>query len=691
MKLVPLFLFLISISGLSATQKNFQTSFEMILDEPYYKIEKIPLYLADNLGKLYKVSAKGYINAKLIKTTLKEIERQDIFVSFKPWLNQLLKIASIKDKNKLLRQCEKIRKLKSKAGLERYFKNQSLYHCRLEALKKVSANQRRKGLTPLEIEFLKQNIQSFFARNLRKEFISFLQKLTTNQSIKLAITGIVKDWYLKTQRPFKTDLLSYVEVDEELTSHIQKHGLYNSTDNKILVSELLKIQENIYELVDNEKPYLQIKASVDALINYVNLLSEDDFINSVWKKLSDTGKILWRAGYPNLAHLVYRCAERNTDKEIQEDIFFNLMWEKITDKKFSSVISSVMERKYHLNYQELNDAKLKFWIAYSYHRLGKTDISLKIFDHIIKKHPFSFYSVIASKMARKSDDEFSLEEFHRLMNHESKISFSPELISIELKKAWHRLRFWGKLDHKPFIDAEISFIHQEVLSKIVEKVDEPLRAMVLSDLHILTAGQFFKAENYLESFKSVYKSLRRNEVSFNNFLFKILYPVPYLEKIKNRLGKDSSIDPVIILSLIRQESVFNPNARSVVGARGLMQLMPSTARQMKRFRNTSKLHEPDFNLQLGIRYFKKLFKYYEGNLVYSLAAYNAGQTRVKRWKKKYFTNDNILMDIESIPFSETRNYVKLIFRNIFFYKGITGFDPKEDPTDLDKIHQIKLW
>ena len=112
---------------------------------------------------------------------------------------------------------------------------------------------------------------------------------------------------------------------------------------------------------------------------------------------------------------------------------------------------------------------------------------------------------------------------------------------------------------------------------------------------------------------------------------------------------------------------------------------------MKRFRNTSKLHEPDFNLQLGIRYFKKLFKYYEGNLVYSLAAYNAGQTRVKRWKKKYFTNDNILMDIESIPFSETRNYVKLIFRNIFFYKGITGFDPKEDPTDLDKIHQIKLW
>ena len=85
---------------------------------------------------------------------------------------------------------------------------------------------------------------------------------------------------------------------------------------------------------------------------------------------------------------------------------------------------------------------------------------------------------------------------------------------------------------------------------------------------------------------------------------------------------------------------------------------------------TFQLKNPNLNLKLGIRYFKKLLNKYKGNLIYTLAAYNAGEKRIENWKRKIFNSEDPLSIIESIPFRETRNYVKLIYRNIFFYKWL---------------------
>jgi soluble lytic murein transglycosylase len=122
-----------------------------------------------------------------------------------------------------------------------------------------------------------------------------------------------------------------------------------------------------------------------------------------------------------------------------------------------------------------------------------------------------------------------------------------------------------------------------------------------------------------------------------------------------------------------------------------MQIMPMTAKRIRRGARDKHLVTPQTNMEIGTAYFKGLMKRYDENLVYVLAAYNAGEGRVDRWKGSLFDADqSILRNIESIPFLETRNYVKLIFRNIFFYKLLQATNNYKDPIDHNVIFDVKL-
>src|SRR5690606_28157815 len=158
-------------------------------------------------------------------------------------------------------------------------------------------------------------------------------------------------------------------------------------------------------------------------------------------------------------------------------------------------------------------------------------------------------------------------------------------------------------------------------------------------------------------------------------------PKPFWESI---VSNKNNIDPILAISLIRQESGFNPEARSRVGATGLMQLMPNTAKRFNRRVTIKRLEDPFLNINIGTKYFSNLLKRYDTNVVHSLAAYNAGERRVDRWQDEYFTQDTALHNIEEIPFLETRKYVKLIFRNVFFYKFL------EEPAKVASSENLNL-
>jgi soluble lytic murein transglycosylase len=135
---------------------------------------------------------------------------------------------------------------------------------------------------------------------------------------------------------------------------------------------------------------------------------------------------------------------------------------------------------------------------------------------------------------------------------------------------------------------------------------------------------------------------------------------------------ESMADPYLMISLIRQESAFNERARSRVGARGLMQLMPQTARRMERV-SLRALFDPKTNIRLGVRFFSHLTERYEGEVELALAAYNAGPHKVDAWRQRY-PIDNRLLFVDLIPYRETREYVASIARNYYFYKKLYASD-----------------
>jgi len=151
------------------------------------------------------------------------------------------------------------------------------------------------------------------------------------------------------------------------------------------------------------------------------------------------------------------------------------------------------------------------------------------------------------------------------------------------------------------------------------------------------------------------------------------FPVRYWSTFQ-RVAEETDQEPYSLLAIARRESGLFALARSKVGARGLMQVMPATARSVAKargetFRGASSLYQPEVNITLGSTYYAQLMARYEGNRIKALAAYNAGPSRVTRWSDGAMSVDQW---VDSIPFSETREYVQAVLAYDVIYRIRSG-------------------
>jgi soluble lytic murein transglycosylase len=287
-----------------------------------------------------------------------------------------------------------------------------------------------------------------------------------------------------------------------------------------------------------------------------------------------------------------------------------------------------------------------YWKATCAKRSGNTLQYRVLSQRLLKEYPISYHSIVLNRAdAAKLSRVMGVGEPTVLLRSHAKPKINSWIRAIEGLRAigaddLARRVIYQILD--PLLKTESSL--RLYMGVLANQVGDPI-----SQFRFLTSV-----------FKDAPELISQNTL-------KLFYPLknyPMIQKYS------SQTDSLFIASLIRQESGFNPWAMSRVGARGLMQLMPATARRMEKV-SKNQLLNPGINIRLGTRFISSLVNRYDRDAELALAAYNAGPGVVDQWKRRYTTQDRMLF-LDLIPYKETRDYVALIARNYFWYNNLYG-------------------
>lgn len=214
--------------------------------------------------------------------------------------------------------------------------------------------------------------------------------------------------------------------------------------------------------------------------------------------------------------------------------------------------------------------------------------------------------------------------------------------------------------------------------RMLSELDDDQAFLVFSyhvDDRLETPGEFLELANITNSRGAPHITVRAGKVSVRRKAFapEVSYPIVFVPDEASRYAPAE-----VILGLSRQESEFNPRAFSRAGARGMMQLIPSTAqitarKEGLRYSRSALLDDPIYNMTIGSAHLSHLFEKYNGSYLMTFAAYNAGPHRVTQWVEAFGDPRSSDVDpidwAESIPFSETRNYVQRVLENTQVYRG----------------------
>lgn len=288
-------------------------------------------------------------------------------------------------------------------------------------------------------------------------------------------------------------------------------------------------------------------------------------------------------------------------------------------------------------------SRAKYWKAYCSEVLGKKTLSREARESLLAEYPMSFHNLAANG---SHDDTVNLI----LKNEPPSIAYRSLI----------------RPDLNPFIRAIEALLIKNEKDLAAELVDRntSLIQELEPEVRLYLAALMNNNGQALSKFRILSSLFSDLPQTVSSATLKLFFPLWFFDIIEPQAGE--SLDPLLITALIRQESAFNIHARSRVGARGLMQLMPATARTLAHIPQIKLLFDPAFNVRLGTKYLKKRLNQYEGDVELTLAAYNAGFARVDEWKRRYPT-ENRLLFIDLIPFRETRDYVASILRNYYWY------------------------
>ena len=340
--------------------------------------------------------------------------------------------------------------------------------------------------------------------------------------------------------------------------------------------------------------------------------------------------------------------EKPPDPETFEKTKWNYSWLLRKTGKSAKSLKALSEL-IHTSESKYLPSRAVFWMGRIHEDNQDTKKAHSLYKQLIKKDPLSYYGLLAHyKLGRKID----IEKKQIFPKNTADYIVAEWLISLnEYDSALDFLQYKAELYQK-------------------NESTKNLKALFY---------YMAKARSYFPLFKMVGNLPLKERTVFFKSHTALVFPVIYTKEVE-KAARLFNIEKEWIYALIRQESAWNPKARSPADAFGLMQIRPFVARQVAKkeglsYKNMYDLYNPEKNILLGTAFLKKLFHKYHSQFIITVAVYNAGRTAVIHWTKRLSMTDPLTF-IEEIPYEETRTYVRLLIRNFVFYKLLSSPDKK---------------
>jgi soluble lytic murein transglycosylase len=436
-----------------------------------------------------------------------------------------------------------------------------------------------------------------------------------------------------------------------------------------------------------------------AIERYALLLEKFPSSNYADDALYRTGRIyFFLDDFENARKYFKRIVNEYPGGDKLPDAYWELGWIEYKLEDFTSAASTFDGMAGKFKGAMLGE-KAMFWKAKSSEKLGNKDLALSIYKEIVSAKTYSYYTFAAKKYLEEAGQTADLgiintsvypdnpqigsllpdvyDELDNSMGNSGSTSGTSGSTSSGTSEntAENTQENTGKT-----IFSHIDKAKELIVIEFYQSADKEIEAshsqfendntglLQLSTLYL-------KSMDYINSQKVISnnysKLLNSLKSPYKDYLYYLIYPYAFPEYLK-KYSTEFGVDPLYVLAVMREESRFDPEAGSYVGALGLMQVMPATGKSIanslgiKNF-TSQMLLDPETSIKMGCFYLSEQLKNFNGNNYFASGAYNGGPGAMSKWISER-GNKNIDEFIELIPYDETRNYIRKVMGSYFFYQ-----------------------
>lgn len=449
-----------------------------------------------------------------------------------------------------------------------------------------------------------------------------------NQKYKLAkkyldVTNLGVSWPYLVKNAYETKQFYVAKC-------ITEEGLKGKGSEAILINENINEKtenQNIYDAIDI---YLKISDSPKSALSYLLSISQkskgyDYLLYKSCNNLPANNQ----AACLNTLYLKY------PNGQFAAEALANIFYDKVKSEKY--FVAKKLGKEHLAKFSHSNSApKVMFWLAKVSERTKNYEEAGRYYRSLIQKHPDDYYAYRAF---------LNLNRF----KHFNPINLRQKPIEFPYKNS-----------------------NYGIISELLKVKDYGLISQLCQTDEFIQSWLAYLQGDFSTSARIARDKMEKlpQKPNSSDPKWRLVYPIHYYNDIE-RSASYYRNDPILILSIIREESYFNPNAQSQAGAMGLMQLMPSTAKEAALNSGTSlpsnkMLFDPTINIKLGNIYYSRLKNLMNNKDILAVLAYNGGLGSVSKWKEDLSYRD-IDDFIEQIPYPETQNYLKKVYRSYWNY------------------------